>query len=128
MRLASSGRVMGPYVTSRELDRWADAWAEGDTLLWRVCRVLIDGEWHTGTEIANAYRGEYGQGWEWQSCVAQLRGKLRPKGGDILGEPIKGRHEYRYRMIDPRRVQLDKHLRRSQRIIQARKEQTRLRI
>jgi len=95
----------------------ADRWARSGSLLRRVYDCLADGEWHTGQELCSAYRGEFGGGWEWQSCVSQLRKKLRPQGGNILEEDIKGEYQGRYRMILPRQAALTPHLERTVRTV-----------
>lgn len=89
-------------MTTRSCETEADRWARPGSLLRRVYDCLADGQWHTGQELCSAYRGETGGGWEWQSCVSQLRKKLRPQGGDIEEQDIKGEYQGRYQMTLPR--------------------------
>lgn len=94
----------------------ADLWARAGTKLRRVYDRLADGRWHTGSELHSAF-GVFG--WSWDSCIAQLRKKLRDRGGDIESEYIQGRQEYRYRMVLPRQVALKPHLERTEAVLAA---------
>jgi len=119
--LARGGNPVTSSVTE------ADRWARSGSLLRRVYDCLADGEWHTGQQLCAAYRGEFGGGWEWQSCVSQLRKKLRPQGGDILEEDIKGEYQGRYRLILPRQAALAEPLARTDRYLELLEERERKR-
>lgn len=97
----------------------ADRWARPGTKLRRVYDRLADGRWHTGSELHSAF-GVYG--WAWDGCIAQLRLKLRREGGDVRSEPIKGRDEFRYRMVLPRQAALEPRLARSEAEIERRQQ------
>jgi len=118
MRYPSSGKMRRILVTPAEADRWARRGSK----LRRVFDRLADGLWHRGGELHRAYNAGNPDptrwGWEWQSCISQLRKKLRDEGGDIESESIKGRDEYRYRMILPKQARLRPHLERTQRTLQ----------
>jgi len=95
----------------------ADRYARAGSLLRRVYDCLSDGRWHTGEALCAAYRGELGRGWEWQGCVAQLRRKLRPAGGDIEHRAVDGRQDGEYHMILPRQAALVVHVARTARTL-----------
>lgn len=69
------------------------------------------GGWVTGSELHAAF-GE--RGWAWDGALAQLRAKLRERGGDILSQSIDGRDEYRYRLVLPSQVLLRPQLERTE--------------
>ena len=72
------------------------------------------GGWVTGSELHASF-GE--KGWAWDGAVAQLREKLRQRGGDIVGQGIEGRDEHRYRLVLPSQVLLRRHLARTKRVV-----------
>jgi len=110
-----------------------DKWARRGSKLRRVFNLLADGDWHTGSEIHAAYNAGNPDpstwGWEWQSCISQLRKKLRDTEkhggatGDIASRQIEGRDEFEYQMTLPKQKQLKPHLDRTAADVQRRKEQ-----
>ena len=62
--------------------------------------LAAGGGWVRGSELHEAF-GVYG--WAWDGAVAQLRERLRARGGDIESEKIDGRDEYQYRLVLPER-------------------------
>ena len=74
------------------------------------------GGWVTWSELHASFGRE---GWSWDSAVAQLREKLRQRGGDIVGHGIEGRDEHRYRLVLPSQVLLRRHLARTNRVLRA---------
>lgn len=117
MQIPSSGSMRRVLVSPPE----GDGWARRGSHLRRVFDLLADGGWHTGSEIHHAYNqgnpDPESWGWEWQSCIAQLRDKFRdphrPQGGSIESQSIGGRDEYRYRMTLPKQRILQPHLERT---------------
>ena len=109
MRACISGNATRSYPPAE-----GDRWARPGSKLRRVFDRLADGRWHSGSELHAAF-GD--RGWAWDGALAQLRGKLRPEGGDVESEAIEGRNEYRYRMVLPRQVALQPHLKRTGRVL-----------
>ena len=118
-----SGNVTRAQYPPSEGDRWARSGSK----LRCVWEVLSDGQWHTGSELHEAYNrlNPYGdkEAWSMPSAIAQLRAKLREKRedvavvGDIESERIEGRDEFRYRMVLPRQAAVKPHLERTERVL-----------
>lgn len=81
--------------------------------------LAANGDWVTATQLHQAF-GVWG--WSHDGAIAQLRAALRLLGGDIPGEPIPGRDEYRYRLVLPpesdHRAALAPHLERTEQQIE----------
>ena len=117
---------MRPLCSSGNATRSAppaegDRWARPGSHLRCVWDLLSDGRWHTGSELHEAYnrlnpRGEK-DAWSMPSALAQLRGKLRRNGGNIVSESVEGRNEFRFRMVLPRQAELQPHLDRTERVV-----------
>ena len=96
----------------------------------RVLNHLLDGEWHTGEAICEAYRrnlsGFRDSGWEWQGCISQLRKALRRRGGDIVHRSVEGRIDGEYRLVLPQepdhRETLRPHIARTSAVVATRRE------
>ena len=96
-----------------DLYRWLAP--KADSKKRRVLDRLLAarGGWVTGSQLNVAFGKD---GWAWDGAVAQLREKLRQRGGDIVGQGIEGRDEYRYRLVLPSQVLLERHLARTNRV------------
>ncbi len=106
-------------------------WLRADRGPWRLYCILRDGEWHTSSELHEAYNAakpQWGEGllagWSWDGAKAQLV----KRGFRIRSQAVPGRREYRHRLThfpDGRAVKpevSEEHLARASREVERRRD------